>query len=83
MEEQALKVVTNVINDWDPMDLNGAPGDEYEYEISLITKVVFDSRDELDIAEGIKDTMDYCFQCDIDFERCLVAAKKIWLDLYE
>lgn len=83
MEKQALKVVTKVINNWDPMHLNGAPTDEYEYEISLICKAVLNSRDELDIAEAIKDTIDYCFRCDIGFERCLVIAKRIWLDLYE
>lgn len=83
MEKQVLRVVTNVINDWDPMHLNGAPTDEYEHEISLIAKKVLNSRDEIDIAEGIKDTIDYSFQCDMDFERCLVVSKRIWKELFE
>lgn len=53
------------------MRLNGAPTDEYEYEISLITKAVLNSRDEIDIAEAIKDTMDYFFHCDIDLRPLL------------
>ncbi|WP_062354256.1 DUF1871 family protein [Bacillus kwashiorkori] len=81
----ASKVIQKHINSWDPEYLlaGGAPEDEYEREIEEIVDAVLDSRDEIEIAEAIKNIFDYSFGRDFHFDECLSVAKKIWNELYE
>lgn len=61
----------------------GAPDDEYEDEIEQILKAVLKSKDEIELAEEIKDIFDYAFRRDFRFDNCLIVAKNIWKELYE
>lgn len=81
----ANQVVTKHINGWDPIQLLylGAPGDEYETEIEQIVDAVLDSKDEIEIAEAIKDIFDRMFDIDIPFDACYPVAKRIWKELFE
>lgn len=87
MKRLAEKVITKHINRWDPERLidMGAPDDEYESQIEEVVDAILDCRDEIELADVIKDVFDryFGYRRKLDFDDCLRVAKAIWVELFE
>jgi hypothetical protein len=75
------KIITNIVNQWDPIGLfPGAPDDEYSCEISEIMVLVNSSKDRTFIAQGILNIFTKWFGSDIflgSYDECYLVAGKI------
>ncbi|KYZ75243.1 hypothetical protein AXX12_13855 [Anaerosporomusa subterranea] len=73
--------LTEIINEWDPIDLmSHAPDDEYELEIKMIRNIINDISNEFEVAQIIYDIfLETCgkelFKKSV--EDCAIIAKKI------
>lgn len=75
------KKVAKIINDWDPINLfPSAPKDEYEVEIELISNLLKETNDVVELAEGIGKIFGERFGTDVfirDVSECQDIAKKL------
>jgi hypothetical protein len=77
--DEITKIVSEEIDNWDPLGLLklGAPGDEYETEITIIVKGLPNCKSESDLSKLIQSTLDSTFGPDL-YEYDSQTSKSIW-----
>ncbi|WP_346355168.1 DUF1871 family protein [Azotosporobacter soli] len=76
-----IEEVTEIINEWDPINLlSHAPPDEYKLEIASVMVVLSDTNRIEEVADGIQKIFIYCFGADVfkrSYQECFEIAEKL------
>lgn len=81
--KRAFNIVRKHINNWDTLGLlaGGAPLDEYDIETTSVVNALPKVKNQIDLANIIKNAFDKAFDVEHRVEDCMRVSEVIWEEL--